>query len=277
MGGLDLLPPAKAAAKRGRSPLRTVLLVVAAVGLVGYVAFSSSSASPVVDTQAMEQATVDVSPPSAAAAPVVVASEPPPTPLISPSPPPPPPAREVISLKLQTANKPLTLNLRLLPEHSESSVAFMRHAATTSCAGELYRSEKDFLVQGRINCNGASVPKVVKGGCPAGAAVEKSRACPSHDPQCGCHGPIMSKGMVGWAGGSAGPDLFIYTAHMDPKRCAVGACPATHWSRDHTVFAEVADEATWDALNELYTLPVKRSGMTFFADKIGLQVGWSAA
>ena len=41
------------------------------------------------------------------------------------------------------------------------------------------------------------------------------RKCPSHDPNCGCHGPIMSKGMVGWAGGSAGPDLFIYTAHMD--------------------------------------------------------------
>ena len=36
----------------------------------------------------------------------------------------------------------------------------------------------------------------------------------------------MSKGMVGWAGGSSGPDLFIYTAS---RSCAVGGCPATHW------------------------------------------------
>mgnify|MGYP004300881927 CR=1 FL=1 len=58
------------------------------------------------------------------------------------------------------------------------------------------------------------------------------RKCPSHDPQCGCHGPIMSKGMVGWAGGSAGPDLFIYTASHS---CAVGGCPVccaatTQWT-----------------------------------------------
>ena len=84
----------------------------------------------------------------------------------------------------------------------------------------------------------------------------------------------MGKGMVGWAGGSAGPDLFIYTAHMDPSRCPIGKCEATHWSHDHTVFAEVADDATWDALGNLYSLPVRRQGMTFFEKKIDLRVGW---
>ena len=74
--------------------------------------------------------------------------------------------------------------------------------------------------------------------------------------------------------GSAGPDLFIYTAHMDPKRCAVGGCQALHWSRDHTVFAEVADEATWKAIAELYALPVRKGGMTFFEEKVPLSVGW---
>ena len=103
-----------------------------------------------------------------------------------------------------------------------------RFAATNQCGGELYRSEKDFLVQGRINCggSGAAPPRVVKGGCPAGVPPDGKRACPPHDPNCGCHGPIMSKGMVGWAGGSSGPDLFIYTAS---RSCAVGGCPATHW------------------------------------------------
>ena len=57
---------------------------------------------------------------------------------------------------------------------------------------------------------GAYLPRVVKGDCPAGANADRSRKCPSHDPNCGCHGPIMSKGMVGWAGGSSGPDYFIY-------------------------------------------------------------------
>ena len=80
--------------------------------------------------------------------------------------------------------------------------------------------------------------------------------------------------MVGWAGGSAGPDLFIYTAHMDRSRCPVGGCQALHWSRDHTVFAEVADDATWTAIGELYALPVRRAGMTFFEKKLDMTVGW---
>ena len=176
-------------------------------------------------------------------------------------------------------------------------------------------------MQGRINCggSGAAPPRVVKGDCPAGVVPDGKRACPKHDPNCGCHGPIMSKGMVGWAGGSAGPDLFIYTAS---RSCAVGSCPATHWcapsranpeipplapgprspttdhrgeapilepepeppnpdpepgprtrtpnpspgrSRDHTVFAEVADDATWAVIEELYALPVKRPGSSLEA------------
>ena len=269
MGGLDLLPPAKAAARRTRAlPVRAALVVVAVLGVLGVVYYAG----------------VRERQPPLTASRVESLSPPPPPPLPSPSlapvvavaASPPPPQREVVTLNLalRPSGKHLTLRLRLLPEHSESSVAFMRHAARSGCGGELYRSEKDFLVQGRINCAaGAAVPTVVKGSCPAGVELPKSRACPSHDPNCGCHGPIMGKGMVGWAGGSAGPDLFIYTAHMDPSRCPVGGCEARHWSHDHTVFAEVADGATWGAINELYALPVKQQGMTFFADKIGLTVG----
>ena len=102
---------------------------------------------------------------------------PPPSPLISP--PPPEKKDDIVSLKLTAGGKSHTLRLKLLPEHSPESVAFMRHAATTGCAGELYRSEKDFLVQGRISCQpSASMPKVVKGACPPGAKVEKGRSCP---------------------------------------------------------------------------------------------------
>ena len=110
-------------------------------------------------------------------------------------------------------------------------------AAAASCPGELYRSEHNFLIQGRISC-ATHHTKVVKGDCPPGASKDPNRQCPSHDPNCGCHGPIMKRGMVGWAGGSAGPDFFVY----------IGEHPATHWSHDHTVFAEVADDATWSGV-----------------------------
>lgn len=279
MGGQDLLPPAKAGGARrsNRSTLKVTALISTIIIVI--LLYASQHAHP--PTTPPASATTDAiavparhpetvasvyssSPPSPQ--PVAAAAEDALVAVASPS---------VISLKLQAGSggKEHTLRLRLLPEHSAPSVEFMRFAATHQCGGELYRSEKDFLVQGRINCGGSggAPPRVVKGGCPAGVLPDGKRACPKHDPNCGCHGPIMSKGMVGWAGGSSGPDLFIYTAS---RSCAVGGCPATHWSRDHTVFAEVADDATWAVIEELYALPVKRDGMTFFAEKIKLAVGW---
>lgn len=47
------------------------------------------------------------------------------------------------------------------------------------------------------------------------------------------------------AGGSAGPDFFVYA----------GKNPATHWSHDHTVWGELADDASLAVLDELVNLP----------------------
>lgn len=270
MGGQDLLPPAKAGGvRRSRSTLKVTALVSTIIIVTLLYATERTHRPPTPapgTTQHPETAATVSSPPPPSPQPVAAAAEAAVAAVASPS---------VISLKLQAGSggKEHTLRLRLLPEHSAPSVEFMRFAATHQCGGELYRSEKDFLVQGRISCggSGAAPPRVVKGACPAGVVPDGKRACPKHDPNCGCHGPLMSKGMVGWAGGGAGPDLFIYTAS---RSCAVGSCPATHWSRDHTVFAEVADDATWAVIEELYALPVKRDGMTFFAEKIKLAVGW---
>ena len=41
--------------------------------------------------------------------------------------------------------------------------------------------------------------------------------------------------------------------------------PSPGRSRDHTVFAEVADDATWAVIEELYALPVKRPGSSLEA------------
>jgi len=48
------------------------------------------------------------------------------------------------------------------------------------------------------------------GPCPIENYVPENE-CPKHDPDCGCHGPVMTRGMVGWAGGGSGPDFFINT------------------------------------------------------------------
>jgi hypothetical protein len=85
----------------------------------------------------------------------------------------------------------------------------MREAARTACAGEYYRNECGFLIQGRLHC-GRDAPAVSKGACPPGTAV---------DPNRECHGPIMIRGMVGWAAGGVGPDFFIYTGTYPPEAC----------------------------------------------------------
>lgn len=78
-------------------------------------------------------------------------------------------------------------------------------------SGKFYRAEKQLLLQGIIS-EGAGAPrlKVELGPCPIENYQPKLK-CPSHDPNCGCHGPVMTKGMVGWAGGGSGPDFFINT------------------------------------------------------------------
>uniref|UniRef100_A0A7S1FHA2 PPIase cyclophilin-type domain-containing protein n=1 Tax=Noctiluca scintillans TaxID=2966 RepID=A0A7S1FHA2_NOCSC len=253
MGGLDDLPPGKAFAHHSRMWQRPIVILVFAFGSIALLLTTSYE----LFFEGFGGNDSSEAPPSA---PEFLAESATHSPL------------NVISLSMTAGGQPLSLRLKLLPEYSQSSADFLRHAAASHCDGELYRSELNFVVQGRISCTPEKLPpKVVKGDCPAGVTTDPNRKCFAHDPDCGCHGPIMYKGMVGWAGGSAGPDFFIYTADM--RNCEVGACPAQHWANDHTVFAEVADSETWHAIEVLYTLPVEpRGGMTFFSDKISLSV-----
>ena len=140
--------------------------------------------------------------------------------------------------------------LRLKPQFSNSSTKFWETGAHVQCTGNIYRNEQSLLLQGRLDCAGIKMPVVQKGNCPQGTKIDSSRSCPPHDPECGCHGPIMRKGMVGWAGGGTGPDFFIYT----------GVDPATHWNHDHTVFAEVEGSDSWRVLEKLHELPSRQDG-----------------
>ena len=149
-----------------------------------------------------------------------------------------------------TAGKTYTLRIRLRPDLSPSSTAAMVEAAQLGCTGSIYRNEANFLLQGVLDCFDKLKTTVEKGACPPGATKDPNRVCPAHDPECGCHGPIMLTGMVGWAGGSAGPDWFVYT----------GIPPMTWWGRDHTIIGNIADQASTDTLKEIATLPAAIGG-----------------
>lgn len=56
-----------------------------------------------------------------------------------------------------------------------------------------YRAEPDLLLQGVISQPGVK-SRVELGSCPE-ADWKPTTPCPAHDPNCGCHGPIMTRGM----------------------------------------------------------------------------------
>lgn len=115
---------------------------------------------------------------------------------------------------------------------------------------KFYRAEKQLLLQGIISEGAGPKSKVELGPCPIENYKPKLK-CPSHDPNCGCHGPVMTKGMVGWAGGGNGPDFFINTF----------AKPVDWWENQHTVWGEIIDEKSLKVVESTYELPAHMSGM----------------
>lgn len=163
---------------------------------------------------------------------------------------------------------------------------------------KFYRAEKQLLLQGVI-ADGSVSPerkKVALGPCPDENYKPKLK-CPSHDPNCGCHGPVMTRGMVGWAGGGGGPDFFINTfvsvvctfCHEDFPRlstcmalnymvhlvqCGISenaiileyqsimqAKPVDWWENQHTVWGEIRDDESLKVVESTYELPAHNSGM----------------
>lgn len=154
----------------------------------------------------------------------------------------PPPDESIKGIVIATPKGNIRLKLR--PEWSESSVAFVRMLAahplcTPAC--EFYRVEPGFLLQGSLR------------------ALIPSNNITTKGPRA------MKRGDVGWAGAGPGPDFFIY----------LGAQPATHWGTDHTVWAEVADEASLvmaDTIAALPPLPTKPGEMHIIAERVKIDV-----
>ena len=96
------------------------------------------------------------------------------------------------------------IRITLRPDLSPESVEYVRSLVRSdTCDGQscrLYRAEKAGILQGILKSGAdadrlqaAVAPNKVFGKCPD-EYKDVKQECPSHDPNCGCHGPIMVKG-----------------------------------------------------------------------------------
>lgn len=170
-----------------------------------------------------------------------------------------------------------SIRIRLRPDWSDTSVEYVRRVAmnrglcTPQC--EFYRAEPGFLLQvGRVikrfgsimadasiqtivNISAAHLRRIISWvadttNCYAWCASSRTRQGslrafipPNNQTKPGPK--FMERGEIGWAGGSAGPDWFIY----------LGATPATHWGHDHTVWGVIADEESIKVVEKIVMMP----------------------
>jgi hypothetical protein len=163
------------------------------------------------------------------------------------------------TLVLTTALGNVRITMR--PDLSEGSVDYIHRliASGTCHRCNFYRAEKPGILQG-VMANTPHVPvNEARGNCPPGFESVKND-CPPWDAQCGCHGPVMTKGAVAWAAGQAGgPDFFIDNYKI----------PAKFWGTQHTNFGFIEDEESFLVIREIFNQPTKSAGgMTHIQDPI---------
>ena len=133
-----------------------------------------------------------------------------------------------------------TIKIKFLPNLSESSYQHIEEIVATGKCDRcvFHRSEKHLLLQGTMKSNGVRIrPKL--GDCPS-EYQNKKQNCPEYDKDCACHGPTMTKGMVGWAGGGTGPDFFINVYDK----------PVDFWGQQHTVWGIAEDVASLELVEK---------------------------
>ena len=121
-----------------------------------------------------------------------------------------------------------------------------------------YRAQDRGILQGIMKKPGVKVNHVL-GSCPPNVNTVRNG-------KKKCHGPIMTRGMVGWAGGGSGPDFFI----DNYKR------KADWWGHEHTTFGEV-DPSSLHVVESFFDLPRHSSsegagGMMFLDEPISFYI-----
>lgn len=155
------------------------------------------------------------------------------------------------------------IRITLRPDLSQGSVDYLIKLAEAGCQRcKLYRAEPRGILQGIMAKKGIDTNKE-KGACPPDVQDVAVGDCPSWDKNCGCHGPIMTRGSVGWAAGQAGgPDFFIDNYKK----------PAKWWGTQHTNFGKIEDEESFAVVEHIFDLPTKKQGLTFLVDEIHFQM-----
>ena len=139
------------------------------------------------------------------------------------------------------------MRVALRPDWHLPSVIFAQRLATErGCSGgscHLYRVEPGFLVQGTMRSFGV-------------AANARTLRGPK----------IMERGEIGWAGGGAGPDFFVY----------LGKYPADWLGHDHTVFGVLEDETSLAVAEKIVAMDSHTPGgpntMRFLREKMTFDV-----
>lgn len=147
-------------------------------------------------------------------------------------------------LVLTTSLGPIKIEMR--PDLSKGSVEYIEDVVQSDKCDmcQFYRAEDPGILQGIVKQK-AIPTNTVKGTCPRGAQ-DVPNECPSWDSQCGCHGPLMSRGAVAWAAGQAGgPDFFI---DAYPKT-------ARWWGTQHTNFGFISDADSMTLVDKILKLP----------------------
>jgi len=166
------------------------------------------------------------------------------------------------TLVLKTSVGDIKIVLR--PDLSEGSVQYI-YDLVGSYGGkrcmhcQFYRAEKPGILQGIMEHKGVVPVNTVRGACPEGLeGIEND--CPDWDPECGCHGPIMTRGAVAWAAGEAGgPDFFIDGYPGQAK----------WWGTQHTNFGFIDDPGSLAVIGDIFELPIEEGeDMDFLKDPI---------
>jgi len=153
------------------------------------------------------------------------------------------------------------IHIHLRPDLSPESVDYVRQLiqSKTCSPCKFYRSEKGGILQGIMKSE--TVPhNKVRAKCPHG---EK----PKNPDKC--HGPIMTRGMVGWAGGGPGPNFFLDMYDS----------PADFWDNDHTVWGEVlpTDDASLETIEYIFDQPTKKEeggDMSYLEEEIPFTINF---
>jgi cyclophilin family peptidyl-prolyl cis-trans isomerase len=155
------------------------------------------------------------------------------------------------------------LRIKFRPDLSLPSVNYIKALLNdpgpcNNC--KFYRAEKPGILQGILKKSNVKANTIL-GDCPE-EVKSLTHKCPEHDPNCKCHGPVMERGMIGWAGGGAGPDFFIDTYVRK----------AEWWNTDHTVWGELADKESLAIAISFYELPATTSRMTMLDKPVHIDI-----